>query len=435
MSRLVTARHAVEIFFPLRPVLRIDGHAYSETIQHRILHLAGVTASFDVAAMALEVAGEIAISDRQVNKLVVESGAAMAKARDARTTEYVEQNLPRRVTQPETPISLAVVYDDGGRMRTRCPKQGTGVHEPHWRETKNAGFCRMKTQSFAVDPKPTLPDSFCNQAYVEKLVRGLKSQKNQGREEQDASAEEAQPEPTKSAEPNDWQPELLFRTCLSSLASSDKFGAMMAAEADARGLFAAEKGAFLGDGGNYNWSIQRRWFPTFVPIADFVHVIEYVYSAAKACHAEPAACWEQYLLWATAVWQGRVEDVRSDLRAALSNRAPLIDGEKLSDGDPRKTIQTSLTYFTNNRERMKYPDYRREGLPVTSSLAESLVKQMNWRVKGTEKFWNDGPSAEAILQVRAAIISDDDRLKRWVHGRSISPFSPRCRSRERQIAA
>ena len=73
---------------------------------------------------------------------------------------------------------------------------------------------------------------------------------------------------------------------------------------------------------------------------------------------------------------------------------------------------------------MAYASYRREGLPVTSSLAESLVKQMNRRVKGTEKFWNDGPSGEAILQLRAAVISDGDRLPRFVRNR---PFSPRSR--------
>jgi hypothetical protein len=76
---------------------------------------------------------------------------------------------------------------------------------------------------------------------------------------------------------------------------------------------------------------------------------------------------------------------------------------------------------------MDYPRYRRQGLPVTSSLAESLVKQISKRVKGTEKFWNDGPSGEAILQLRAAVISDGDRLNRWITNRPISPFSPRCR--------
>ena len=43
-----------------------------------------------------------------------------------------------------------------------------------------------------------------------------------------------------------------------------------------------------------------------------------------------------------------------------------------------------------------------------SCLIESQVKEMNKRVKGTEKFWNDGDEGEAILQVKAAMISDDD---------------------------
>ncbi len=35
---------------------------------------------------------------------------------------------------------------------------------------------------------------------------------------------------------------------------------------------------------------------------------------------------------------------------------------------------------------------------------------MNYRVKGTEKFWNDPESANHILAVKAAALSDDDRL-------------------------
>jgi len=60
-------------------------------------------------------------------------------------------------------------------------------------------------------------------------------------------------------------------------------------------------------------------------------------------------------------------------------------------------IRRTGTYLTNNRLRMDYARYRRDGLPVTSSLAESLVKQISKRVKGTEKFWDDGASGEAIL--------------------------------------
>ena len=412
-------------------MLKLDGHEYSPTILHRILHIASVTSAFEVAEIALKVVGEIAISARQINNLASEIGAEMAADRDTRTERYVNQPLPRQVTSAGVPPDLAAVFFDGGRMRTRAPEHGRGVHQPHWRETKNAGFHRMKSQSFSEDPQPELPDCFRNEAYVEKLVKGLKSLKKEGREEE---VESEQPSPTsmvsEQASPQEsasWQPETLFRTCLSSLADSETFGAMMAAEADSRGFFMAKKKAFVGDGQSYNWTIQQRWFPGFVAILDFVHAVEYVYTAAKTIHAEIARRWQQYVAWATACWQGETTRVIADLRAWQSHLGPPPEGEKVPESDPRKIIHSTLTYLANNGGRMAYPRYRREGLPVTSSLAESLVKQISRRVKGTEKFWNDGPSGEAILQLRAGVISDDDRLQQWICNRPISPFSPRCR--------
>ena len=66
----------------------------------------------------------------------------------------------------------------------------------------------------------------------------------------------------------------------------------------------------------------------------------------------------------------------------------------------------------NSRGRMKYPDYRRLGLPVSSAPAGSATKQLNRRVKGGEKFWLRG-GAEALLQVRAAYLSDEERVERY----------------------
>jgi hypothetical protein len=412
-------------------VLKIDGHGYSPTILRRILHIAGVTSSFDVAQVALKVVGEIEISDRQINKLTTEIGGAMAADRDARTEEYVQQPLPRQPTVADVPPALAAVFCDGGRMRTREPDQGRGIHRPHWRETKNAAFHRMESRSFDEDPQPDLPDCFRNQAYVEKLVGGLKREKNgSGEDEADSpscAAAGASTQKTSAPPSAAWQPQTLFRTCLSSLAPSEQFGPMMAAEADARGFFTASKQAFLGDGLAYNWSIQQRWFPTFVPIADFIHPLEYVYTAAQAIHPDAAACWRQYLDWATACWQGRVSEVVVQLERWQTQLGPPPEGPDIPENDPRKVVHAAARYLANNQSRMDYPRYRRLGLPVTSSLAESLVKQVSQRVKGTEKFWNDGPSGEAILQVRAAVISDDDRLQNWIRSRPVSPFSPRCR--------
>jgi hypothetical protein len=60
-------------------------------------------------------------------------------------------------------------------------------------------------------------------------------------------------------------------------------------------------------------------------------------------------------------------------------------------------------------------------VPWTSSHVESTVTIFNRRVKGSEKFWGK-TGAEAILQLRAAFLSEDDRLERHLKNRPCSPF-------------
>jgi len=74
---------------------------------------------------------------------------------------------------------------------------------------------------------------------------------------------------------------------------------------------------------------------------------------------------------------------------------------------------------------MDYPRYRCQGLPITSSPMESLIKQINQRVKGTEMFWLQPVGAEAILQIRAASLSKDGRLQDYLSQRPGYPFTRR----------
>ena len=82
------------------------------------------------------------------------------------------------------------------------------------------------------------------------------------------------------------------------------------------------------------------------------------------------------------------------------------------DNDPRQVVAEALRYVHNNRTRMDYPRYRRLGLPTSSAPVESTIKQINRRVKGSEKFWL-GNGAEAMLQLRAAYLSEDDRASAY----------------------
>jgi len=61
---------------------------------------------------------------------------------------------------------------------------------------------------------------------------------------------------------------------------------------------------------------------------------------------------------------------------------------------------------------MNYPEYRRQGLPLTSSHIESAVKQIYTRVKGTDKFWTS-TAAQALFQLRADSFSDSRPLDRF----------------------
>ena len=48
---------------------------------------------------------------------------------------------------------------------------------------------------------------------------------------------------------------------------------------------------------------------------------------------------------------------------------------------------------------------------------ESLLKEVNDRVKGTEKCWDNPEGAEALLPLRAAVLSDDPRLRTFILSR------------------
>lgn len=375
----------------------------------KIVVTAGATASYAVASKVLQCVGELPISSRHVNKLADKFGDELAAARNRQAESYLTQRLPRQPRRVEPIPQLACVEVDGGRMQTRTAEQGPGVHAAHWRETKNAGFFRMKTTSHPEDPQAELPRCFADRQQMSRLLPGLA----------EASAG-AEPLPEAPASEN-WRPEVLYRTCVSSLCNSESFGLMMAAEADARGFFTAERRAFLGDGLAYNWTIQREHFGSFTPIVDFIHPVERLYAAARAVRDDAGEAWLEYVRWAKKVWQGQLGDVIAELVQSSQQLGP--PPPEADEADSRRVLAETLTYLRNNASRMDYPSYRQQGLPVTSALIESLVKEINYRVKGSEKFWNDGPSGEAILQLRAALLSDDDRLLTHIRNRPGSPYA------------
>jgi hypothetical protein len=378
--------------------------------------------SFADAAFALGLAG-VPISAKQVQQLTQEVGTDLAKARDAAVEARWRRVLAPRVTA--APVVVAVEVD-GGRVRTRAAGCGPGVHGAEGKEDKIACLVTLTDVAQDTDPCPVPPPSFVEPRRVQRLVQQMAGRSGDvpdgdGRPAVDEPAADAAATP--AAEP--WSPQCQERTCVASLATSRSFGPMVAAEAQSRNFFAATRRAFVADGQAYNWTIHRGYFPDFVPVVDLLHVACYLFAAAQAVEAEDDR-WPQYVAWLRACWQGRVAAVIAELSAAQERLGRPPPGEAIDATDPRRVVADALTYLWNNASRMDYPRYRREGLPTTSSLVESLVGEINARVKGRSKFWNRPAGVEAILQVRAALLSDDDRLERYFADRPGNPYRRRA---------
>jgi len=466
-NRSATAPAAAGIFFPQRPLLKLDSHAYSPKVIHKFVETAAQVNSFKLAAHLIKLNAEIEISGRHLNRLTELLGAELATRRDQQTEDYVHH----RRQPPSVPVPTKVAVGvDGGRINTREPGHGKGVHEQGWREDKIGSLQVLEGPSFTSDPHPEPPKCFLDPEHVKQMVKGFVAQKgirsydepepegvSQSAESSEIESESPPSEPvsevvnppsepasqsvdqrsspaevsasseTNKDEPN-WPPERVQRTCVASMQKSRRFGKMLAAEAYSRNFFAAQERSFLGDGLAYNWRIQQAWFTDFTPILDFIHALSYIYMTAKTVTQTADEAWDRYLRWMKDCWQGRVSEVLVEIRQEqrkLQERMGEPSG-KLPTSDPREVVRRALNYLQNNATRMNYPEYRQRGLVVTTAAVESLVKEFNYRVKGTEKFWNNPKGAETILQVRAAVLSEDDRLREYILNR------PGCASRRRE---
>lgn len=417
---MAIAPAAAGLFFPLRETLGFDARELTPKAVRKISVLAAETRSFKRCVIALREAG-IKTCANTVQRVVHDVGRELAERRDAAPSR--NEALAQC---PEEPPQLAVVECDGGRIRCRQPGHGPGVHldGTGWREDKNACLIRAARQTFDEDPQPAPPDCFSNPQHVAKIVETEALSVAAPGPQAPAEQEEQRASP--AAEPPDWRPKCLVRTVMSSMASAAAFGKQMARETKRRRFGEAAAKAFLGDGLPWNWSIWKKHFSAFTPILDFIHPLSYLFLAAKAVHSESQHAWDQYLAWMRGCWQGEVDQVLEELRHCAARLGK--PDETTAENDPRQIVARTIGYLQNNRTRMDYPAYRRQGLPVTTAWMESLVKEINYRAKGTEMFWNDPEGAEAILQVRAAALSDDDRLVRHLDTRPGCPFTRRPKS-------
>ena len=442
----------------------------------KIIYAGSNNTSYSHAEADLDHLAELDVSDKQVRRLCKRIGDERIDERDAAVVAYQALPLVERKSAPAgvVPPAVAAVSVDGGRVQiferppgaTAAQAQATasetllqpevvtaatvasptvpappgpdpvvsaaqaaqapaaaaamaaaGAEEEDeerrgrfWREDKIGLLLTMQSQESAQDPCPHIPKTFLHPARMSQLVRELKK-RAPPREEAAKAAEdpEAGVEALRANEAR-WQPpEVQAKQLVATRQPWEQFGPMVAAAAWALGFFAAPRKAFVADGAENNWTVHRQLFSSFVPILDFIHALSYVFASAMAGR-DFREGWEVYERWIQWVWSGDVAKVIAELAVRQAELG--VPRKDEPEGSPRAVVARALTYLQNNKDRMRYQEYRRQGLPITSSYVESAVKQINHRVKGTEKFWNEA-GAEELLQLRADYLSDGDIMRAY----------------------
>lgn len=390
---------------------------------------------------------DLEVSDKQTRRVCKSIGGERVAERDAQTAAYQALPLVQRKAAPAgvTAPDVAVVGVDGGRLQI-FERQAASPAEPEviqdddplaeestpgvatrsakaplrWREDKIGLLLTLSGESHAVDPCPEIPASFVNPHWIAQLARELGHR--------GAAAETQAPPPTEApsaAEEPAWQPpEVATKYLVATRRPWACFAPLLAARAWSLGFYTATRRAFVGDGAETNWTVWRQHFSSFVPILDFIHALTYVFHAALAGRSSVDG-WSIYTRWIGWVWKGEVERTIAELAVRQAELGVAAADAPVTN--PAKLVARALGYLQHHKERMRYAEYRRQGLPIVSSYVESAVKQFNHRVKGTEKLWEEA-GAEEILQLRADTLSDDQPLEQfWQRRQASESGQPRHR--------
>lgn len=359
--------------------------------------------SFRQAELDLKEEAELSISQQRIRRVTERIGQQRVAQRNQDVRHWRALPLPEQQRSPHDHVpSLAVVQVDGGRIQIRSDSEPSeNEQHSHWRETKAAVLLRMHAKEHACDPCPQLPESFANVARMAQLSREIKGFSL-------ASVDAPSPREQHEDERPE-RPKVLTRNVIALRRREHDFGAYVAATAWESGFAAAPRKAFVADGMASNWTLWRQYFSRYTPVLDFVHAACHVFNAAAAGRPLDEVA-EVYRRWAQWTWSGEVSRVIDEVETRQQELGSPQDGD--AETHPRKVVAETLGYLRNQRTRMKYADYRRQGLPITSAYIESAIKQLNRRVKGSEKFWAT-EGAEALLQLTADHLSDRQPLNKF----------------------
>ena len=188
-------------------------------------------------------------------------------------------------------------------------------------------------------------------------------------------------------------------TYVGAIETAEEFGLRIYTEAWNRGWDRATIRVVMGDGSHWIWNLADQHFPGAIQIVDLYHAREHLWDLARQLHPADTAAQKRWLMrkldW---LENGKIEKLTTALRK-------LADSEQNSELG--RAIRIEAEYFDSNRDRMRYPEFRKQNLFVGSGVFEAGCKTViGSRLKQSGMFWTVR-GANAIIVLRCCLLNGD----------------------------
>ncbi|MCF8109217.1 MAG: ISKra4 family transposase [Desulfohalobiaceae bacterium] len=152
----------------------------------------------------------------------------------------------------------------------------------------------------------------------------------------------------------------------------------------------------IADGDHSLWKAMKKAFPGAREVLDYFHVKEYIHSVAEAYYSDDP---NKALHWVEATM------ARLSLKGGVSHVIGGLKRMQPQNDDVEERIQTTITYLSNNKNRLNYKGARSGGYPIGSGGIESANKFIcHTRLKRSGAWWLV-PNCNNMLKLRCAVVN------------------------------
>jgi hypothetical protein len=185
-------------------------------------------------------------------------------------------------------------------------------------------------------------------------------------------------------------------TFVGAIETAETFGWRIYGEAQRRGLAHARRVVILGDGAEWVKNLAEMHFPQALSIIDLYHARQHVSGLCRTLYGVDEKKMERCRQrWWALLDAGRVETIVSQARRNLPE-----------DPDLAKAATVEIRYLDKNKTRMRYTQFREQGLFVGSGVIEAGCKTViGQRLKQSGMEWSVR-GANAIIALRCVMKSN-----------------------------